>query len=187
MRRKDREMDKDFGLGIIDEAKYGVLSMVDDDNNPYGVPLSIVRDGNTLYFHSAKEGRKASILRKSPYVSVVFVGDVKVPENFTEDELEGFAQEESKAAVFISSVFTTEYESAIIKGKVILISDERERVKVMKLICNKYTPSKMNYFDIAIRAGLSKVDAYKIEIENITTKRKKYDNYGKEMKFGRME
>lgn len=50
MRRKDREMDREFGLKVIDKATYGVLAMV-DEGKPYCIPLSIVRDGNTLYFH----------------------------------------------------------------------------------------------------------------------------------------
>lgn len=187
MRRKDREMGKDFGFDVIDKSRYGVLSMIDADKITYGVPLSIVRYENTLYFHSATEGRKASILKKSPNVSIVFVGDVEIPENFTKEELDEFAQDESKAAVFISSVFTTEYESAIATGKVVLVDDEGERVNAARLLCNKYAPSKMDYFDIAIKAGLSKVDIYKIEIENITAKRKKYDKNGVEMKYGRIE
>ena len=56
MRRKDREMDKDFGLEVIDKSKYGVISLVDNNNMPYSVPLSIVRDGDMLYFHSATVG-----------------------------------------------------------------------------------------------------------------------------------
>lgn len=187
MRRKDREMGKEFGVNVTDKSRYGILSMIDADKISYGVPVSIVRDKNTLYFHSAKEGRKASILKRSPNVSVVFVGDVKVPENFTKEELDEFAQDESKAAVFISSVFTTEYESAIVTGKVVLVDDEGEKVNAMRLICDKYASSKMGYFDIAIKAGLNKVDVYKIEIENITAKRKKYDRNGVEMKYGRME
>ncbi len=187
MRRKDREMDKEFGLKIIDKSKYGVLSMVDEENKPFGLPLSIVRDGDNLYFHSAQGGRKVDILKRNPNVSIAFIGHIQVPENFTEDELKSMAKDESKATVFISSVFTTEYESAIVEGKAKLIKDEEEKIKAMRLICEKYTPSKMDYFNIAIKAGLKKANLYKIEIERLTAKRKKYDKGGKEMKYGRME
>lgn len=51
MRRRDREMNREFGLEVIDKSIYGVLSIVADDNEPYSIPLSIVRDGNKLYFH----------------------------------------------------------------------------------------------------------------------------------------
>ena len=56
----------------------------------------------------------------------------------------------------------------------------------MRLVCEKYTPDKMEYFDMAIKAGLSRTNVYRVEIEAITSKRKKYDSSGKEMKWGRI-
>lgn len=50
MRRKDREMSREFGLEVIDRAAYGVLSVVDSDGAPYALPLSIVRDGRICIF-----------------------------------------------------------------------------------------------------------------------------------------
>ena len=187
MRRKDREMNREFGMKIIDKSRYGVISMVDEDNEPYGIPLSIVRDGDNLYFHSAMEGRKVKIFEKNPNASVVFVGEIKVPENYTKEELDEIVKDESKAVLLISSVFTTEYESAVVKGKVKLVEDKEEKIKAMKLICEKYTPTKMDYFDMAIKAGLKRTNVYSIKIEEFTGKRKKYDTDGEEMKWGRME
>ena len=40
---------------------------------------------------------------------------------------------------------------------------------------------------MAIKAGLKRTNVYKIEIEEVNAKRKKYDIYGEEMKWGRME
>lgn len=57
----------------------------------------------------------------------------------------------------------------------------------MRLVCEKYTPGKRDYFPMAIEAGLGRANVYKIGIEEITGKRKKYDGEGKEMKWGRME
>ncbi|WP_312906314.1 pyridoxamine 5'-phosphate oxidase family protein [Tissierella praeacuta] len=187
MRRKDREMNKEFGLEVIDKSRYGIVSMIDEDNEPYGIPLSIVRDEETLYFHSAMDGRKVKALEKNPNVSVAFIGEVKVPENYTKEELDEIVKDESKAVLLISSVFTTQYESAVVKGKVKLVEDEEEKIKAMRLICEKYTPTKMSYFNMAIKAGLKRTNVYKIEIEEIKAKRKKYDRHGEEMKWGRME
>lgn len=187
MRRKDREMNREFGLEVIDKSRYGVISMINEDNEPYGIPLSIVRDENILYFHSAMDGRKVKVFEKNSNVSVAFIGETKIPENYTKDELDEIVKDESKAVLLISSVFTTQYESAVVKGKVKLVEDEEEKIKAMKLICEKYTPTKMDYFNIAIKAGLKKANVYGIEIEEITAKRKKYDTHGEEMKWGRME
>lgn len=187
MRRKDREMSGDFGIEIIDKAKYGVLSMVAGDKEPYGVPLSIVRDGNNLYFHSAADGKKVRTLANSPNVGIVFVGEVKIPENCTKEQLDEITKDESGTALLISKVFTTEYESAIIRGRVKLVEDEQEKIKAMRLICEKHTPTKMDYFDMAVKTGLRRTNVYKIEIKEIKAKRKKYDAHGEEMKRCRVE
>lgn len=186
MRRKDREMDREFGLEIIDKAEYGVVSMVDGEK-PYSLPLSIVRNEDVLYFHSAKEGRKIDILANNVNISVVFVGYKNIPENYSYEELEEMNNDPSKAIKFISSVFTTEFESAIVNGVVEKVEDENEKVKAMRAICEKYTPDKMKYFDVAINTGLNRTNVYRIKIKNITAKRKKYDDKGIEMKWGRMK
>jgi len=187
VRRKDREMNREFGLQVIDKARFGVLSLLARADEPYGIPLSIARAENTLYFHSAQEGKKVELFKKNPKVSVAFVGDVNIPENFTEEELREIVKDESKIVVLLRSVFTTEFESAIVTGRVESVENEEEKVEAMRLICQKYTPTKMPYFAPAIRAGLSRANVYKVEIEEITAKRKKYDEHGEEMKWGRLE
>ena len=186
MRRKDRQMPVEFAHQVIDKAQYGVVSMMDEDNQPYGVPLSIVRRGNVLYFHSAKQGRKVEVLARNANVSIVFVGDKRVPENYSHDELEEMNSNAKKAVKLISSVFTTEYESAMVMGVAKLVDDEEEKIAAMRLICEKYTPSKMDYFDRAITAGLSRTNVYRVEMVEVWGKRKKYDEGGVEMKYGRM-
>ncbi len=187
MRRKDREMSKGFGIEVIDKAVYGVVSMIDENNEPYGIPLSIVRDGNNLYFHSALDGKKVRIFEKNPVVNVAFVGQVNVPEILTAEELTEIAKDKSKAGTLISKVYTTEYESAVVKGKIKSVEDKEEKLKAIKLLCEKYTPAKMDFFNLAIESGLQIINMYKIEIDEIKAKRKKYDVQGEEMKWGRME
>lgn len=186
MRRKDREMNKEFAFEIIDKSTYGVLSMVDGDE-AYSLPLSVVRDGDYLYFHSALEGRKVEVLAKNPNVSIVFVGEINIPENYELGELEEMNKDPKRAIQFISNVFTTEFESAIISGQVEVIISPSEKIHAMRLICEKYTPSKMKYFDTAIDAGIKRTKVYRVKIENVSSKRKKYDKTGVEMKWARME
>lgn len=186
MRRKDREMDIEFGKKIIDKSSYGILSMINMNSKPHGLPLSIVRDGDILYFHSSMDGEKVEIFENNSDVNVVFVGDVRVPEIYTNEELDEIVKDESKYVLLISKVFTTEFESAIVTGKLKKVEDIDEKIKAMAFICNKYTPSKMKYFEMAIKAGIKRANVYKIEIEKITAKRKKYDTQGEEMKDMRM-
>lgn len=187
MRRKDREITREFGIEVIDKSRYGILSMIDENDEPYGIPLSIVKDGDYLYFHSAMDGKKVKIFKNNPKVNIAFVGKTKIPENYTKEELDEIVKDESKAVLLISKVFTTEYESAVVTGKVELVEDEEEQIKAMRLVCEKYTPTKMDYFATAIKAGLKRTNVYRIEIEEIKAKRKKYDLNGEEMKWARME
>ena len=69
MRRKDREVTDIGQIGqMLDNCKTCRLAMV-DDGQPYVIPLNFAYTINdevlTLYFHSAKEGRKIRILREN--------------------------------------------------------------------------------------------------------------------------
>lgn len=187
MRRKDREMSKEFARTLIEHSTYGVLSVIDKEGNPYGLPLSIVCQGEKLYFHSAKGGKKVEAFEDGKQVCVTFVGKTKIPELFSEEELQGFLKDESKGSTLSSKVFTTEYESAMVFGKIHLVTDQPEAIEALRLICQKYTPSKMEYFDLAIKSGLSRTNIYRVDIEEITAKRKKFAPSGEELKWGKLE
>ena len=180
-------MDREFGLEVIDKSKYGVISVLGNDNIPYSLPLSIVRDKDILYFHSATAGEKVELYESEPQVSLVFVGEVQVPELYSKKEINELAKDKNNANLVASTVFTTEFESAIVKGKIIKIENKNEKIKVLKLICEKYTPDKMELFDIAAESGVDKLLIYEIKIQEITSKRKKFDQEGKEMKWMRKE
>ena len=185
MRRADRAMDEAFALEIIDEAAYGVLSLSSLEG-PYGIPLSLVREGKRLYFHTAREGKKLSWIQEGAPVWVTFVSRVQVPDLFSEEELEDIASDPAMVGQLISSVFTTEFASAMVAGKIYEVVDNDEKALALKLTCLKYTPDKMDYFKIALASGMSRTRVFAIDMEDISGKRKKYDETGREMKFGRM-
>lgn len=165
MRRKDREMDRNFALSVIDQCEYAVLSMASRQGEPYCVPITIVRNDNAVYFHCAKEGRKIQMLRENPKVCLSCVGSTKRAE----------------------FEFTTEYESAVVFGSAVEVIDEDEKIDALRRLCQRHTPAHMDAFDEAIETSLSRTAVWKIIVDSITGKRKKYDKDGKEMKFGRME
>ncbi len=71
MRRKDRQItDRNEVLRILDSCKVCRLGMGDGDS-VYVLPLNFgyrYDDWLTLYFHSAREGRKLELLRACPSV-----------------------------------------------------------------------------------------------------------------------
>lgn len=186
MRRKDREMDREFGLMVIDKARHATLSMVSEKGEPYAIPVSPARVGDVVYFHSAREGTKLDILRSHPEVTMVFVGDIHVPDPITPEEYLEY-KAENKMGMFASTKFTTEYESAIIQGRVFFVESEEEAMKGLRTISEKFTPLNMDYFEEAARSGLHRVQVLRMDIREITAKRKKFDASGEEMKWGRLE
>ncbi len=183
MRRKDREMDRAFGEFVIDSAVFGSLAVYDEKLGITNLPLSIIRIEDNLYFHSAKVGEKVDFFKSNPTVCISFVTDVKVPNNYSAEELESFKTDKSRAKDLISNVFTTEFASCVVRGNIGLVEDEKEKIEAMRIICEKYTPDKMEFFNMAIEAGLSRVNIYKINTSNLTSKRKKYNSKGIELKY----
>lgn len=165
MRRFEREMPEDFAYQVVDKCAFAVLAMTDAAGLPYAVPLSIARQGRAIYFHAAGQGEKTDNLRRAPDVCVVCVGEVKP----------------------LPQEFSTEYESAIIRGWAQEVTDEAEKIRALRLICQRYAAANMAEFENAISRSLARTAVWRVDIASITAKRKKNDKYGREMKFGRLD
>lgn len=151
MRRTDREMDRAFAILVVDQCEYAVLSMMDEKGEPYCVPISIVREGENIYFHCAKEGKKVDAMRKYPNVCIACVGNT--------------CREKDK--------FTTKYESAIVHGRADEVNAEEEKIHALRLLCERHTPTNMKNFDAAILQSLSRTAVWKVSICSISGKCKK--------------
>ena len=80
MRRKDREQDTNFGLNVIDNTNFGVMTL---KKNGYSLPLTFSRDENTLYFHCAMQGQKVDYIEDGDFVRIVFVSQSETPREYT--------------------------------------------------------------------------------------------------------
>ena len=157
MRRKDREKDKTFALGIIDKVSFGVMTIV---KNGYPIPLTFARKEDYLYFHGAKIGLKNSLLEKEGHVRIVFVGDNYLPDPISHEEI----MENPKK---LAKLFTLKYESAIVEGTCSLIEDKKERDLALTLICKKFYPDLDDYIKMAVEMNGYITACYKIKIEEI--------------------
>jgi len=151
MRRKDREMNEEFALNIVDKCEWATLCAITTQNAPYCVPLSIARIDNFIYFHCAKEGKKIDCLRYSPAVCISCVGDSQR----------------------LKDEFTTKYESAIVTGIATQVAERDEKILALKAICERHTPANMQNFDEAINKSLFRTDIWKVSIDSITGKSKR--------------
>ncbi|HEX3002087.1 MAG TPA: pyridoxamine 5'-phosphate oxidase family protein [Methanoregula sp.] len=82
MRRKDREItDRAEMEAILAEAQVCRLALA-DGNAPYIVPLCFGYENNTLWIHSARDGKKVELIRKNPQCCVeVDLAGGPVPDN----------------------------------------------------------------------------------------------------------
>ena len=148
MRRKDRERDRDFGLAVIDRCEYGTVAIQGEE--PYCLPLSLVRVEEDLYFHCALEGKKLDLMRANSAVWVSFVG-------------------ENTAA---KDDFTTYFTSAMVKGTATEVTDKAEMIMALRALCEKLTPSCMAEFDDAAARSLPVTGIWKIHMDEISAKEK---------------
>lgn len=169
-------MDRAFGEQVIDRADYGSLALTTPEGAPYVIPLSIAREGEHLYFHSATGGTKVDLVEEGMRVQILFVGRVQVPELYTEEQLQEMAADESRARDLARHVFTTEYESSIVTGTIHRVEEPEEHYHAHRVLCERFTPSKMHLFEAAYRSGGPRTLIYRIDIESVTAKRKHYDH-----------
>ena len=101
MRRQDRLATAEETAEILNEALYGILSTSDNENLPYGVPLSYVYVNGYIYFHCAKEGRKLDNMAQNSHVCFTAV---------------------SKAET-LADKFSVNFRSAVVEGKAEKVED----------------------------------------------------------------
>lgn len=150
MRRKDRQKDEQFARDLLGRCEYAVLSTVNEDGTPYGVPVSPVLEGNTVYFHCALRGQKIDNMGKNSAVCLSCVGDTRlVPEEFS-----------------------TEYQSAVAVGTAAMVEDREEKIHALRLICEKYAASNLEAFDSEVNRSLKRTGICKVTLTEITGKAK---------------
>ena len=71
MRRYKQELSKEECIEILKNEPRGVLSMLEDDGYPYGIPMTHWYDEATgnIYFHGAKIGHKIDAINRCDKVS----------------------------------------------------------------------------------------------------------------------
>lgn len=147
MRRFKQQLAVDYAVKILNSCTNGILSLVDTDGAPYGVPLSYVFDGhNHLYLHSAASGRKIDCIKADARCSFCVVSqDNIVPEEFT-----------------------TYFRSVIVAGKIKIITDAEEIRHGLILLSDKYSqgidPTQ------EIDKFINTVKVMRIDIDSITGK-----------------
>ena len=150
MRRKDREVgERELIEAIIRDCQVCRLGLA-RDNAPYIVPVSFGYDGEALYFHSARQGKKIDYISANASVCFEFERGVQL------------VPDESGPCNW-----TFHYQTVIGYGRVQELVGKVEKTEGLRQIVAQYSDREWEFGDEALRT----VRVWKIAIERMTCKR----------------
>jgi nitroimidazol reductase NimA-like FMN-containing flavoprotein (pyridoxamine 5'-phosphate oxidase superfamily) len=145
-----KQVTHDEAMEMLGQGEYGVLSTMDKDGYPYGLPLHYIILDDAIYLHCDLEGHILDNLSYNDKVCFTVVGYTQV----------------------LPGSFTANYESVIVFGKGALVEGS-EKINMLKGLVRRFSPE---YYD----KGLKVIDAFKdkcsvirIDIEHITGKKRR--------------
>lgn len=149
MIRKEREISERAAIEEIIRKSLVCRLAMSEDNIPYIVPLCFGYKDNTLYFHTAREGKKLHILEKNNRVCFEF------------DILHEVTRSKEPCR------WGMRYVSVIGTGKISLIEDFESKRRALDIIMQHYAEKSFVYKEEAIH----KAAIIQLEIEHMTGKK----------------
>ena len=147
MRRKRQELSRERAEEILKGRKLGVLGVNGDGGYPYTVPVNYTYQNGKIYFHGAKAGHKYDAMLRDDRVSLAVID---------RDEID-------------AERLTTLYSSVIVFGRVRIIEDEAELIKLGMSFGLQFLndPEKV---ESEVKLELPALSMFEITPEHITAK-----------------
>lgn len=165
VRRRNRALSQEEALEIVCTTDHAVLSTVDAVGVPYGVPISPVYVDGLLYIHclSLPGGRKTDNMLANSRVSVCFIRKQDtLPEHFSVD-----------------------YESAIVAGRAVQVTDPAEWHEALVALCLRHTPTRpLEDVEKEIRTHAKATAVWRIDIDSVTDKARAGSRVKKDTRSG---
>jgi len=139
--------DQDVIESIIRRAQVCRIGLC-DDGQPYVVPVCFGYQGDTLYFHCAKKGRKIEVLKRND--AVCFEFDVDCELVTAEQACE----------------WSVKYRSVIGFGRASFVEDAEEKKVALDAIMRQYSDKPYEYPEDM----LERTRVVRVKIENVTAK-----------------
>lgn len=150
MRRKEKEItDFDRIEKILKREKVCRLALANREM-PYLVPLSYGYSDNTLYFHSAAEGKKIDILTTNPKVCFEVESNLEL------------------VSAPLPCKWGMKFETVIGYGTAEFILDPAAKIEALKIIINHY---RATHADNIPPETLEKTTVFKVKIESVSGKK----------------
>ncbi len=149
MRRAVQALSEEECVKVLTEEKRGVLSVLGDDDYPYGMPLNHWYDPETghLFFHGGKVGHRVDAVRKHDKVSYCVYD-------------EGYRRE---------GEWALNVRCVIIFGRMRLVEDQERAMAMCRDLSLKFTED-MNYIMEEIRRSGPNTLVYELVPEHMTGK-----------------
>lgn len=150
MRRTDRQVTSRPQIDAIIRACQVCRLALARENDPYLVPVAFGYDGQALYFHTARSGKKISYMQANNRVCFEFERNVKL-QRYPDDPCK----------------WTFTYESVIGYGTVTELTDASEKIQALNQIMRQYSGSDWSF----PATTLQSTRLWRIAIAAITGKR----------------
>jgi nitroimidazol reductase NimA-like FMN-containing flavoprotein (pyridoxamine 5'-phosphate oxidase superfamily) len=153
MRRQDKEITDSAAIDDIIRRASVCRLAVSENDRPYVVPLCFGYNDNTLYFHSANEGRKLGVLAKNNNVCF----EMDIDHEVVKGDL--------------ACTCGMNYRSVIGFGKAVLVDDLDAKREAFGIIMGHYAAGPFEFpADVVENTAIIKV-----EIETMTGKQSGYE------------
>lgn len=149
MRREDKQITSREQMDLIIRNAEVCRIAYANNNIPYLTPVSFGYDGQSLFVHTAEEGRKIDFLRKNNYICFEFENDV------------GTLTDEK-----IACKWTATYKSVIGYGRMFQLDKFSDKQYAINEIMKHYSGKSWDFDEKALK----KVALWKIEIEELSGK-----------------
>lgn len=149
LRRIKQQLSQEDCISVLKNEVRGVLSVLGDDDYPYGVPINFYysQDDNKIYFHGSREGHKIDAIKKHNKVSFCVY--------------DKGSQVDGKRGL--------DYKSVIVFGR-IKISDDREKtINVCRKLAEQFDFGK-DYIEDEIKKFAKFVTVLELTPEHICGK-----------------
>ncbi len=150
MRRTDKEIGSREEINAIIRGSHVCRIALAMDNMPYIIPVSFGYDGESIYIHTAKEGKKINYFKNNNNICFEFERNVKL-----------FKDKKNACK------WTFSYESVIGFGVIHELESLEQREVGLNRIMSQYSRKKWVFGE----GPLKNIRVWKIEITSITGKR----------------
>ena len=149
MKRVKQKLSREECIEILRQEKRGVLSVLGEDDYPYGMPINhyYCEEDGKLYFHGGGKGHKIDAMRRHDKASFCVYD-------------EGFRRE-GEWALNIRSV--------VVFGRIEFVEDRETMLRIVTELCRKFTDDE-EYIRREIEGHAARTLMFALVPEHITGK-----------------